>query len=284
VWTKISTKSRWVREEADEALNQGKYIPVRLDDVTVPLGFRRIQVADLVSWDRNETSSDLLQVLKDIREHIGSSFAKVKARQGTEVEEQHRTEGARDRADQYKRRGAEGEGGQTRGEQHQLGRKGWLLRAVVFGALAVLTGVFGFNLFLIDDEHLPPVARPESGTLPVLPTRCEDANLERHDLTGLILAGKNCFRVNLRNSNLRGVDLTRTSLVDADLSGADLSRAILDGATMTRANLKGAILARARLDGADLRGVKNLTQEQLDEACGDDQTRLSGNLSIGACE
>jgi len=49
----------------------------------------------------------------------------------------------------------------------------------------------------------------------------------------------------------------------ADLSGADLS---------------GANLPRADLSGANLSGAEDLTQEQLEEANGDESTRLPSDL------
>jgi uncharacterized protein YjbI with pentapeptide repeats len=82
----------------------------------------------------------------------------------------------------------------------------------------------------------------------------------------------------LYESNLIGVDklfisLRGANLVEADLSGADLSGAILSGADLIKANLSGA-----HLDGADLSSAKNLTEEQLDVAYGDERTQLPDHL------
>ena len=76
-----------------------------------------------------------------------------------------------------------------------------------------------------------------------------------------------------RSSNLEGADLR-----SANLQGADLGRVNLQGAELYEANLKGAILS-----GANLKGAKNLTQEQLDVACGDEETKLSEGLTISTC-
>jgi uncharacterized protein YjbI with pentapeptide repeats len=85
---------------------------------------------------------------------------------------------------------------------------------------------------------------------------------------------------NLRNADLSGADLIGANLISADLSGTNLSAATLDDADLTDANLSdanlsGAFLYSAKLysadlDRADLRGTKKLTQQQLDEACGED--------------
>ncbi len=73
---------------------------------------------------------------------------------------------------------------------------------------------------------------------------------------------------NLPRANISGADLRRAYLRGAILSGADLRRADLDGANLSRADLKGAYLI----------GVKNLTQQQLDEAKTNEKTILPDYL------
>ena len=63
------------------------------------------------------------------------------------------------------------------------------------------------------------------------------------------------------------------------LTGADLSGADLSGVNLFEANL-----SRADLSGANLSGARNLLQEQLDAACGDDETKLPEGLTIKPCE
>jgi uncharacterized protein YjbI with pentapeptide repeats len=72
----------------------------------------------------------------------------------------------------------------------------------------------------------------------------------------------------LRGAVLRKANLSRAVLRGANLSGADLSRA----------NLSGAALGLADLSGANLSGAEDLTQEQLEEANGDESTRLPSDL------
>ena len=88
--------------------------------------------------------------------------------------------------------------------------------------------------------------------------------------------------------DLTGADLIRANLTGADLSNANLAWADLTGADLTGANLSGArlfeaILPNAKLRGADLRDAGNLTQRQLDVACGDENTKLPQGLTIKAC-
>jgi hypothetical protein len=50
LWSKTSVSSTWVKTEASEGDRRGILIPVLIDDVKIPLAFRRIQAADLKDW------------------------------------------------------------------------------------------------------------------------------------------------------------------------------------------------------------------------------------------
>ncbi len=96
--------------------------------------------------------------------------------------------------------------------------------------------------------------------------------------------GKEGEQSDLSRTDLQGAALVGANLVSASLQGANLGGAKLQKAILFRANLQGADLPRADLQGADLRGAdltkaKNLTREQLDEACGDDKTKLPDDLA-----
>src|SRR5438067_3365800 len=47
LWTRESVASEWVRNEAAEGARRKALIPVRLEDVRVPLAFRHLQSDDL---------------------------------------------------------------------------------------------------------------------------------------------------------------------------------------------------------------------------------------------
>ena len=76
---------------------------------------------------------------------------------------------------------------------------------------------------------------------------------------------------------MRQVELLSANLTGATLFNAKLQKANLNGANLSEARLKGA-----NFDEADLRDALNLTQTQLDEACGTG-TKLPKGLSIQAC-
>jgi uncharacterized protein YjbI with pentapeptide repeats len=85
--------------------------------------------------------------------------------------------------------------------------------------------------------------------------------------------------------------LTYAYLYEADLRNADLEGMNLIGADLRKAQLQGADLSQADLlaadlSGADLRDAQGLTQERLDCACGDEETKLPeprGKFDIPLC-
>ncbi len=50
MWSEKSVGSRWVEIEADYAFQRDSYIPVKIDDSSLPLGLSHVQVADLRHW------------------------------------------------------------------------------------------------------------------------------------------------------------------------------------------------------------------------------------------
>jgi Pentapeptide repeats (8 copies) len=120
------------------------------------------------------------------------------------------------------------------------------------------------------------------------------ANLRDAYLTGANLSGAYLGIANLRDANLSGANLSGADLGEANLSGAaylgdaNLSIANLRGANLTGAYLGGANLSDANLSDANLSNVdlsdaKNLTQTQLDEACGSASTKLPEGLTLKPC-
>jgi hypothetical protein len=100
--------------------------------------------------------------------------------------------------------------------------------------------------------------------------------------------------LDLRNTNLQGAILVDAQLQgvflhDAHLQDADLGRAQLQlaslmyaqlqGADLYGAQLQGAILYGAQLQGANLTEAENLTQDQINMGCTDENTKLPEGLT-----
>lgn len=53
LWSENSISSEWVKNEAAVAVERGVLVPAMIDNVKLPLEFRRKQSADIVGWDGN---------------------------------------------------------------------------------------------------------------------------------------------------------------------------------------------------------------------------------------
>jgi hypothetical protein len=71
VWSSASIKSRWVQEEADEGRERGILIPVLLDDVKPPMGFRDLQATSFA--DTNALNEALTLVVDGIAALLDTS-------------------------------------------------------------------------------------------------------------------------------------------------------------------------------------------------------------------
>jgi Pentapeptide repeats (8 copies) len=114
------------------------------------------------------------------------------------------------------------------------------------------------------------------------------ANLRSADLPGAKLRSANLSHADLTHADLTRADLTAANLRSANLpgvnlGGADLFRANLTAANLADANLADANLTGANLTNADLTAATGLSQDQLDKACGDKETKLPSGLTIKLC-
>jgi hypothetical protein len=70
-----SVESDWVKEEAAEAARRKMLVPALIDDVEIPLGFRRIQAAKLSGWHSDSGDEEFKQLLQSVTNVLGASSA-----------------------------------------------------------------------------------------------------------------------------------------------------------------------------------------------------------------
>lgn len=114
-----------------------------------------------------------------------------------------------------------------------------------------------------------------------------------HDCPYCDLAGADLTNTCVKRGNLEGANFDRAKAVlmcmsyanfsgatfrNTDLSAANLAHANLDGADLT-----GADLTITSLKGTDLTHAKGLTQSQLDQACGDSETKVPAGMKVHIC-
>jgi hypothetical protein len=90
VWSKTSVDSKWVQEEADSGLERNILIPIFIDNVKPPLGFRNIQAADLINWEPTQSSTEFEKLIDDISAILGPSSMEVKGAARIEDKERRR--------------------------------------------------------------------------------------------------------------------------------------------------------------------------------------------------
>ena len=73
LWSASSINSEWVKEEAEEGRTQNKLVPVLIESVRPPIGFRTIQAADLVGWNGIKDFPGFPQLLVDLKKTIEQS-------------------------------------------------------------------------------------------------------------------------------------------------------------------------------------------------------------------
>jgi hypothetical protein len=66
-WSSHSIDSSWVYEEADDGKQRGILIPLLLESVKAPIGFRTIQAADLTDWQPGRSFPRFEQLVDEIK-------------------------------------------------------------------------------------------------------------------------------------------------------------------------------------------------------------------------
>ena len=113
------------------------------------------------------------------------------------------------------------------------------------------------------------------------------ADLSGAQLLEANLSGADLSESDLSGAQLHGANLSGAKLLQVDLSGAQLHRANLSGADLSESDLSGAQLRGANLSGADLWSSIGLKIDQVNQACGDEETQLPKelkNIKIKNCE
>jgi TIR domain len=80
IWTQKSIASEWVKNEASEAAQKGLLVPVVLEQVELPLAFKRIESAMLIGWNGEQNHPELELLfgsIENILTHKNVSIAPV---------------------------------------------------------------------------------------------------------------------------------------------------------------------------------------------------------------
>src|SRR5580692_9079707 len=71
LWSATSIESDWVIEEASAGNERGILLPILIEKVRPPMGFRSTHAADLVGWESDLAASSFERLCGDIATLIG---------------------------------------------------------------------------------------------------------------------------------------------------------------------------------------------------------------------
>ncbi|WP_407120446.1 toll/interleukin-1 receptor domain-containing protein [Bradyrhizobium sp. STM 3561] len=78
-WSKASTKSKYVLDEAGLANEAGKLVPISLDGAKPPLGFRGIQTGDFSKWQGDRNAPEFMKLRQAVQLRVGVQPAPTKS-------------------------------------------------------------------------------------------------------------------------------------------------------------------------------------------------------------
>ncbi len=78
LWSKASVHSDWVKTEAMEGANRRILVPARIDDVPIPLAFRRLQAADLIGWEPGRGDDRFASLAESVAALMSSSQESIR--------------------------------------------------------------------------------------------------------------------------------------------------------------------------------------------------------------
>ncbi len=81
LWSKTSVTSDWVKVEAADAARRRILIPAMIEEVTIPLEFRRLQAADLAGWQGSSQHAGLQSLMSSVVSILGMPRASGTAAQ-----------------------------------------------------------------------------------------------------------------------------------------------------------------------------------------------------------
>lgn len=68
LWSADSVRSSFVRDECSRALKHDKLLPLRIEDVELPLGFGQLHTLDLLDWDGDTDDATFQRLLLEVRQ------------------------------------------------------------------------------------------------------------------------------------------------------------------------------------------------------------------------
>jgi TIR domain/Interferon-induced transmembrane protein len=75
LWSKASVSSNWVKDEAHEGARRGILVPVLIDEVQIPIGFRQIHAVRLVDSRDYSLTSEFRELRESVSDLLGRAVS-----------------------------------------------------------------------------------------------------------------------------------------------------------------------------------------------------------------
>jgi TonB family protein len=147
LWSKTSIASGWVKTEAAEGLSRGILIPALIENVKIPLEFRRIETANLSDWQGSASHPEYCEMLdaigrmirqratgdlgKESEEEAARKAAEEAAKLLAEEQARQRAEEERKQAEAERLRQIELEARERKAREEEAGRREAAARAQI---------------------------------------------------------------------------------------------------------------------------------------------------------
>jgi hypothetical protein len=86
LWSELSVKSQFIKDEATYALNRGKLVPILIEEVNIPFRFERINSVKLIDWDGSDSFPAYQKLVSDIVSVLGEPPVEGQKSQREEAE------------------------------------------------------------------------------------------------------------------------------------------------------------------------------------------------------
>lgn len=71
VWSKLSVAGQWVLDEADAGKSRDVLLPLMIDEVEIPYGFRQIEAGRLIGWSGDTSDHEWQNALSSVAHFVG---------------------------------------------------------------------------------------------------------------------------------------------------------------------------------------------------------------------
>ena len=78
IWSKLSVKSKYIKDEASYALDNNKLVPIAIEEVELSFRFKGIQTRQLYDWDGSDRFPEFRKLVDDINSILASPLKEVK--------------------------------------------------------------------------------------------------------------------------------------------------------------------------------------------------------------